>query len=112
MRMGLSFRASPVGAWATGDAMKLKPIRIGLYDQYGGSMPSGWTRWPFEQYAFPFEAVYPAALDAGDLKSKFDVIVFTDGAIRRGAAGGRGGGVGFGAAPDPATIPAEFQSML
>ena len=76
----------------TGDAMKLKPIRIGLYDQYGGSMPSGWTRWLFEQYEFPFEVVYPAALDAGDLKSKFDVIVFTDGAIRRGAAGGRGGG--------------------
>src|SRR6202163_1364841 len=76
----------------TGDAMKLKPIRIGLYDQYGGSMPSGWTRWLFEQYEFPFEVVYPAALDAGDLKSKYDVIVFTDGAIRRGAATGRGGG--------------------
>ena len=44
----------------TGDAMKLKPIRIGLYDQYGGSMPSGWTRWLFEQYEFPFEVVYPA----------------------------------------------------
>jgi hypothetical protein len=98
----------------TGDAMKLKPIRIGLYDQYGGSMPSGWTRWLFEQYEFPFEVVYPAALDAGDLKSRFDVIVFTDGAIRRGAAAGRGGGGGggFGAPPDPATIPAEYQSML
>ncbi|MGD0771303.1 MAG: M14 metallopeptidase family protein [Candidatus Solibacter sp.] len=98
-----------------GDAMKLKPIRIGLYDQYGGSMPSGWTRWLFEQYEFPFEVVYPAALDAGDLKSRFDAIVFTDGAIRRGAAGGRGGGGGgggFGGAPDPATIPAEYQSML
>jgi hypothetical protein len=97
----------------TGDAMKLKPIRIGLYDQYGGSMPSGWTRWLFEQYEFPFEVVYPAALDAGDLKGRFDVIVFTDGAIRRGAASGRGGGGGGGfGAPDPATIPAEYQNML
>ena len=42
-----------------GDALKLKPVRIGLYDQYGGSMPSGWTRWLFEQYEFPFEVVYP-----------------------------------------------------
>ena len=67
----------------TGDAMQLKPIRIGLYDQYGGSMTSGWTRWLFEQYEFPFEVVYPAALDAGDLKSKYETIVFTDGAIRR-----------------------------
>ena len=39
--------------------MKLKPVRIGLWDQYGGSMPSGWTRWIFEQYEFPFEVVYP-----------------------------------------------------
>ena len=40
--------------------MKLKPVRIGLWDQYGGSMPSGWTRWLLEQYEFPFEVVYPA----------------------------------------------------
>ena len=39
--------------------MKLKPVRIGLWDQYGGSMPSGWTRWLFEQYEFPFEVVFP-----------------------------------------------------
>src|SRR6185436_15976610 len=40
---GLSFDAVP--ARPAGDALKLKPIRIGLWDQYGGSMPSGWTRW-------------------------------------------------------------------
>ncbi len=96
----------------TGDAMKLKSIRIGLYDQYGGSMPSGWTRWLFEQYEFPFEVVYPAALDAGDLKAKFDVIVFTDGAIRRGGAGGRGGGGGGRGGADPENVPAEYQKML
>ncbi len=109
---GLGVTVHAVAKAPTGDAMKLKPIRIGLYDQYGGSMPSGWTRWLFEQYEFPFEVVYPAALDAGDLKSKFDVIVFTDGAIRRGATGGRGGGGGGFAAPDLATIPAEYQHML
>ena len=65
-----------------GEAMKLKPIRIGLYDQYGGLMPSGWTRWILEQFEFPFEVVYPQTLDAGDLKSKFDVLVFVDGAAR------------------------------
>jgi hypothetical protein len=93
-----SSKESGVPAWAvatapTGESLKLKQIRIGLFDQYGGSMPSGWTRWLFENYEFPFEVVYPAMLDAGDLKSKFDVLVFADGAIRRGAnAGGRGGG--------------------
>jgi hypothetical protein len=97
-----------------GEAMKLKPIRIGLYDSYGGSMPSGWTRWLFEQYEFPFTVVYPNALDAGDLKSKFDVIVLTDGAVRRGGAGGRGGGGGgFGrGGQDPESIPAEYRDHL
>ena len=47
--------------------MKLNPVRIGLWDTYGGSMPSGWTRWLLEQYEFPFQVVYPKALDAGDL---------------------------------------------
>ncbi len=28
----------------SGDAQKLRQMRVGLVDQYGGSMPSGWTR--------------------------------------------------------------------
>ena len=75
----LGVRRDGAGHRAAGEAMKLKPIRIGLYDQYGGLMPSGWTRWLFEQYEFPFEVIYPQTLDAGDLKSKFDVLVFVDG---------------------------------
>jgi hypothetical protein len=55
--------------------------RIALWDTYGGSMQSGWTRWLFEQYHFPFKVVYPKEIDAGDLKSKYDVIVFVNGAI-------------------------------
>lgn len=89
----------PVHALAktpSGDALKLKPIRIGLYDSYGGSMTAGWTKWLFEQYDFPAQTVYPATLDAGDLRSKFDVIVFTDGEARLGAGGGRGGRGGGG----------------
>jgi hypothetical protein len=93
-----------------GEALRLKPIRIGLCDQYGGSITSGWTRWLFEQYEFPFQVVYPPALDAGDLKSKFDVLVFPDGAIRRGAAlSGRGSVSG---APDPGGIPEEYRGWV
>ncbi|MQA31427.1 MAG: hypothetical protein GEU82_16600 [Luteitalea sp.] len=91
--------------------VRLKPVRIGLWDQYGGSMPSGWTRWLFEQYEFPFEVVYPAMLDAGGLNAKYDVLVFVDGAIpeRDPVAGGAGPD---GAQPDAATIPAEFRGWL
>jgi hypothetical protein len=88
-----------------GEAFKLKPVRIGLWDQYGGSMTSGWLRWIFEQFEFSFEVVYPPALDAGNLASKYDVLVFPDGAIPRpggrggfGGAGGPGGAAAAGAA--------------
>ena len=94
-----------------GEAFKIKPVRIGLYDQYGGLMPSGWTRWLFEQFEFPFELVYPQTLDAGNLKSKFDVLVFTDGALRRGT-GGRGGGRGGFTQIDPQSVPEEFRGWI
>jgi hypothetical protein len=96
----------------TGDALKLNPVRIGLYDQYGGIMPSGWLRWLLEQFEFPFEVVYPQTLDAGDLKNKFDVIVFTDGAYRAPNAVGRGagGGGGRGGAANIPPIPEEYRS--
>jgi hypothetical protein len=93
------------------DWLKLKPVRIGLWDQYGGSMPSGWTRWIFEQYEFPFEVVYPATLDAGNLNAKYDVLVFVDGGIPERDAPAGGGG--FGAAqPAADTVPAEFRGWL
>ena len=94
-----------------GDALKLKPIRIGLFDQYGGLMPSGWDRWLFEQYEFPFDVIYPQTLDAGDLKSRFDVLVFTDGAFRMGA-GGRFGGLFNMRQPNPADIPEQYRAWL
>ena len=59
----------------------VKPLRIGLWDKYGGSMPSGWVRWIFEKHHFPFSLVYAKEIDAANLNDKYDVIVFVDGAI-------------------------------
>jgi hypothetical protein len=106
-----------VQVWATdktpqGEAFKIRPARIGLYDQYGGMMPSGWTRWLFEQFEFPFEIVYPTTLDAGNLSSKFDVLVFADGAMRRGNTGRGAGGGGRGGAIDPETVPEEYRASI
>jgi hypothetical protein len=103
--------ADAVAARPAGDAMKLRPVRIGLWDQYGGSMPSGWTRWLFEQFEFPFEVVFPQTLDAGNLNAKFDVLVFVDGGIPARDGGGGGGGFG-GGQPAPDAIPAEFRGWL
>ena len=110
VQMGLS--AVGTAQAPAGDRMELHAQRIALFDQYGGLMPSGWIRWLMEQFEFPFTVIYPQTLDAGDLKSKFDVIVFSDGAISLGA-GARGGGEGFfGRQPTPEQIPAEFRPWL
>ena len=59
----------------------VKPLRIGLWDKYGGSISSGWVRWIFEQYHFPFNLVYAKEIDAANLNEKYDVLVFVEGAI-------------------------------
>ncbi len=107
--LGLTFTA----ASARPPAMyRLQPVRIGLWDQYGGSMPSGHVRWLFEQFEFPYEVVYPAALDAGNLKAKFDVLLFPDGGIPENEGGSGFGGGGGGGAPNAADIPAEYRERL
>ena len=105
--LGLHFTA--VTTRPTGATQRLTKPRIGLWDQYGGSMPSGWTRWLLEQYEFDFEVVFPPTLDAGNLKAKFDVLIFPDGGIPEGAGGGGGFG---GQAPNAADIPAEYRGQL
>ena len=93
------------------DARHLHAMRVALYDVYGGSMPSGHTRWLLEQFEFPFDVVYPATLDAGNLASKYDVLILPSGAVPRDGQTGRGGG-GGGFATDSSTIPAEFRDRL
>lgn len=99
----------------TQQALKLKPVRIALWDRYGGSMDSGWIRWMLEQ-PFPttFEVVYAPKLDAGDLNAKYDVIILPSGSVPAlaGDAGGRRGGGGFGAGPNPADVPEEFRGWI
>jgi len=94
-----------------GSAAPLRPIRVGLWDQYGGSMPSGWTRWMFEQFEFPFEVVYPQRLDAGNLKQQFDVLVFVDGGIPGPAAGAASTASRRFGAEAASDLPDQFKSM-
>ena len=100
---GLSFIG--VASPPTGNSMELSPVRIGLWDQYGGSMPSGWTRMILEDFEFDFDVLYPPDFDNADL-DQYDVLVFEDGAIPATTDGGQGGG------PDPATIPEEFRGRI
>ena len=109
--IGVSFSLMPGIAGPNPPGTPVRMPRIGLWDQYGGSMPSGWTRWILEQFEYPFTRVFAPELDAGNLNAKFDVLVFVTGAIP--GAGGTGGGRGAGA-PDPANtdVPQEYRTHL
>ena len=82
----LGVSAVGVSERPAGGLYKLAKPRLGLWDQYGGSMPSGHVRWLLEQFEFDFEVVYPQTLDAGNLKAKYDVLLFPDGGIPENAA--------------------------
>jgi hypothetical protein len=105
--LGLTFDG--ISAKPQGEALKLRPERVGLWDRYGGSQDSGQIRWMLEQaFPTPYELVYAPTLDAGNLKSKYDVLIFPDGALPagegRGGRGGRGGG--------QAGVPDEYKNQV
>ncbi len=64
-------------------ATKIQKLRIGLWDTYGGSMPSGWLRLILEQHHYDFTVIYPPDIDKGDLNKQFDLIIFPGNAIPR-----------------------------
>jgi hypothetical protein len=107
----LGLNVVAVGTIPHGEALKIVPVRIGLWDQYGGSMASGWTRWLLEQFEFPFEVVFPPRLDAGNLKDAYDVLVFVGGAIPSEDREPRGA-FRFITPPKPEEVPEEYRSWL
>jgi hypothetical protein len=96
--LGVSFTGVPTPP--AGDAMKLRPVRVGLWDKYGGSSPSGWMRWILERYEFPFDVTYVQALDAGRLAMRYDVIVLTDDAVTSS----------FDSSPSLDRVPPEYRT--
>jgi hypothetical protein len=96
--VGLTFTG--VAAPPQGSALELRPVRIALWDRYGGSSPSGWIRWLFERFEFPFERVYAQTLNAGKLSSRYDVIILaSDASLSRA----------LDEAPEPGRLPAEYR---
>ncbi len=122
-KAALDKAASDLGVHVTGlskkpaGLTKVSPMRIALWDSYGGSMPSGWVRWMMEQYHFPMKVVYAQDINAGDLRKKFDVIVFVTRAIPAVSSGtprpaGGDGEFGFGREPKTEDIPTEFRPWM
>jgi hypothetical protein len=84
------------------------PTRIAVYKSTPGVMDEGWTEWLFDTNGFKYSLITPADVRAGNLTSRFDVIVFASQGLGAGGGrggrggGGRAGGGGRGAAPDSA----------
>src|SRR5262249_15393028 len=57
---------------------QIKRPRVALYQPWTGNMDEGWTRWLLENFGFDYTTVHNREIQAGDLRKKFDVIVFTD----------------------------------
>jgi len=89
------------------NALQLRPVKIGLWDSYGGSMSSGWIRFILDEFEFDYRLVFPPELDAGNLNDAFDVLIFPDGSIR-GTAGSRG----FSGSRDLSAIPEEYRDRI
>ena len=56
----------------------IKRPRIGLYRPWAANSDEGWTRWLFETYEIDHTSLYNADVKAGNLKSRYDVIVIAD----------------------------------
>jgi hypothetical protein len=80
--------------------------RIAIWDQYGGSIDTGWLRYVLEQFEFPFDVVYPNTIDAGNLNAKYDVLIIPD------EAGDTSSRAAFRLQPDTTSIPAEYRARL
>jgi hypothetical protein len=101
--LGVSFTA--IDAPPPGDGWKLNPVRIALWDQYGGSTASGWTRWLLERFEFPFDRIYAQGLDAGNLSARYDVIILPDDGVPSGRSQ-REDGTAI------ANLPEEYRSTI
>lgn len=108
----ISKNAAALGADAIGvdkkpsDLEQITPARIALWDTYGGAMPSGWMRWIMEQFHFDAEVIYAQDIDKGNLKNKYDVVIFVGGAMPplRGASRSM--------SPKAEDIPEEFRKTI
>jgi hypothetical protein len=56
----------------------LEMPRIGLHQAWVASMDAGWISYLFDDHGIPFQAVHNAEIKAGELRDRFDVLVFAD----------------------------------
>jgi hypothetical protein len=85
----------------TAGAERVNRPRIGLYQSFNPAMDEGWTRWLLEEFGFAYQSVQNPEVKAGQLRAKFDVLVFPDQTAASISEGYRAG-----------SMPAEYTGGL
>jgi hypothetical protein len=62
-------------------ATRIQRARVALYKPWTDGIDEGWTRWLLEQYGFPYTSVTDADVRAGDLRTRFDVLILPSASI-------------------------------
>lgn len=55
---------------------RLRPFKVGLYQNWGHNMTEGWLRYVFDEYKIPYETVHPKDVAKKGFAGKFDIMVF------------------------------------
>lgn len=66
------------GARPSEGFIALREPRVALYKPFVPSMDEGWTRWILEHFGWRYTSAGNADIRAGQLRERFDVIVFAD----------------------------------
>lgn len=113
----LQIPATAVGSIGAAKTLKLRKLRVGTYDPYGGNMPQGWTQYILEKFEFDHKTVINPDISAGNLKNKVDVLILTtfpnvEDRRAEGRPGQGGLGGGFLGGPAPKEISPEVAARL
>ncbi len=109
--------ATAIDSVGAAQTIKLRKLRVGTFDPYGGNMPQGWTQYILERFEFDHLTITNPDLRAGKLKDKVDVLILTTfpnvedrQPATRGGQGGLGGG--FLGGPAPKELAPEVAARL
>jgi hypothetical protein len=55
---------------------RLRPFKLGLYQNWGHNMIEGWLRYVFDEYKIPYETVHPQDVAKKNFAAKYDIVIF------------------------------------
>ena len=76
---GLGVRAEALAEVTEEARPRQRAPRIGLFDVWGGNMPTGWNEWLLREFGFAHQIVFGDRIARGSLRDDFDALIFHTG---------------------------------